>query len=433
MQIDFPEKFKPLFTPKRYKILYGGRLGLKSWSIARALLITALQQPLRVLCARELQKSIKDSVHRTLADQIELLGFSNFYEITQAGIRCNKTINGVKINSEFFFEGLRHNAAQIKSYEGVDRVWVEEAQKVSKASWDYLIPTIRKEGSEIWMSFNPELDTDETYKRFVLEPPSNSIVIKSSWRDNLWLTDDLRLEMSDCRKKSEDSYQNIYEGHCKTVVDGAIYAEEMRFLEKENRITSVPYDRTKPVHTFWDLGWTNTSIWFIQQVGFEFRIIDFYSYGYKKIDHYVQILQQKGYVYGTCYLPHDANSGQLATGKTIEAQLNGLDMKTDIAPKLGILDGINALSTVIEMCWFDKVKCADGLQSLRRYRYDINPDGSPSKLPLHDEYSHAADALRYFAVTPHVQWDVLVESKGYGESGKTLFEYDPLSEERMAV
>lgn len=426
MQIDFPEKFRFLFQPKRYKVLYGGRLGLKSWSIARALLITATQQTLRVLCARELQKSIRDSVHRLLTDQIQILNLSSFYEITQTSIKG-------KNGSEFFFEGLRHNAAQIKSYEGVDRVWIEEAQSVSRSSWDYLIPTIRKEGSEIWISFNPEFDSDETYKRFVLDPPSSAIVIKSSWRDNLWLTEDMKTEMADARRKSEDAYQNIYEGHCKSVVEGAIYANEMRFLEKENRITSVPCDRTKPVHTFWDLGWVNTSIWFVQQVGFEFHIIDFYSYGYKRIDHYIQVLQQKGYVYGTCYLPHDANSGQLATGKTMEAQLIGLGMKTDIAPKLGILDGINAVSTVMEMCFFDKVKCADGLQSLRRYRYDINPDGSPSKLPLHDEYSHAADALRYFAVTPHVQWDTIVESNGYRESGKMLSEYDPLSDERLAV
>lgn len=426
LTIDFPEKLKPLFQPKRYKVLYGGRLGLKSWSIARALLIIAAQQPLRVLCARELQKSIRDSVHRLLTDQIAILNLSSFYEITQTSIKG-------KNGSEFFFEGLRHNAAQIKSYEGVDRVWVEEAQSVSKSSWDYLIPTIRKEGSEIWISFNPELDTDETYKRFVIDPPSNAIVIKTSFRDNLWLTEDMKVEMADARRKNEDAYQNIYEGHCKSVVEGAIYANEIRFLEADNRLINVPYDKTKPVHTFWDLGWAdNTSIWFVQQIGLEFRIIDFYQNSRQSIQHYIQVLQQKGYIYGTDYLPHDARAKQLGTGKSIEEILQGLSRRVDIVPMLSIIDGINAVRTVLSQCWFDKVKCADGLQSLRRYRYDITAEGRESRLPLHDEYSHAADAFRYFATAPHVQWDTVVEAQGYGDIGKLLSDYDPLSEERLS-
>lgn len=426
MTIDFPEKLKPLFNSKRYKVLYGGRLGLKSWSVARALLIMAAQQPLRVLCARELQKSIRDSVHKLLTDQIQILNLSTFYEITQISIQG-------KNGSEFFFEGLRHNAAQIKSYEGVDRVWVEEAQSVSKSSWDYLIPTIRKEGSEIWISFNPELDTDETYKRFVIDPPSNAIVIKTSYRDNLWLTEDMQIEMSDLRRKDEDAYQNIYEGRCKSVVEGAIYANEIRFLEADNRLVNVPYDKTKPVHTFWDLGWAdNTSIWFVQQVGLEFRIIDCYQNSRQAIQHYVQVLQQRGYVYGTDYLPHDARAKQLGTGKSIEEMLQGLGRRVEVVPMLSVLDGINAVRAVISQCWFDKVKCADGLQSLRRYKYDITAEGRESRLPLHDEYSHYSDAFRYFAVTPHVQWDVIVETQEYGREGKLLSDYDPLSEERLS-
>jgi phage terminase large subunit len=119
---------------------------------------------LRVLCAREFQSSIRDSVHKLLCDQIKDLGLDSFYRIEQSAIFG---MNG----TEFSFEGIRHNVNKIKSYEGVDIAWVEEAQTTSKSSWETLIPTIRKEGSEIWVTFNPELDTDETYKRFVLKPP----------------------------------------------------------------------------------------------------------------------------------------------------------------------------------------------------------------------------------------------------------------------
>ena len=164
----FPAKLQGLFKKSRYKVLYGGRGGAKSWGIARALLIMGAKKPMRILCAREYQTSIKDSVHKLLCDQIEALGLLQFYEITQASLRG---ANG----TEFAFIGLKNNPANIKSFEGVDVCWVEEAQTVSRLSWNILIPTIRKEGSEIWVSFNPELETDETYQRFVVDRKSTRL------------------------------------------------------------------------------------------------------------------------------------------------------------------------------------------------------------------------------------------------------------------
>ena len=157
VRAEFPEKLLPLFKPKRYKVMHGGRGGAKSWVIARALLIRGVQQSTRVLCARELQNSITDSVHQLLSDQVSMLGLDAFYDVQRTVIYG---LNGTQIS----YEGLRLNASKIKSYEGVDIVWVEEAQAVSKSSWDILIPTIRKDGSEIWISFNPEFEDDETYE-----------------------------------------------------------------------------------------------------------------------------------------------------------------------------------------------------------------------------------------------------------------------------
>jgi hypothetical protein len=155
-RVRFPEPLRCLFQPNRYKILYGGRGGAKSWGVARALIIIGAERPIRILCAREFQSSISDSVHKLLSDQIELMGYGDFYTIEKASI---KGLNG----TEFSFAGIKHNVGRIKSYEGVDIVWVEEAQNVSKNSWETLIPTIRKDGSEIWVTLNPELDTDETW------------------------------------------------------------------------------------------------------------------------------------------------------------------------------------------------------------------------------------------------------------------------------
>jgi len=171
-RIEIPQKLLPLFQPKRYKVIHGGRGSAKSWSVARALVSIGATKPIRVLCARETQKSIQESVHRLLKDQIESLGLDQFYTIQE-----NKILgtNG----TEFTFAGIRQQGvANLKSYEGTDICWVEEAQVVTKKSWDVLIPTIRKPGSEIWVTFNPELDTDETFSRFVIRPPEDSIVIE---------------------------------------------------------------------------------------------------------------------------------------------------------------------------------------------------------------------------------------------------------------
>jgi phage terminase large subunit len=247
---EFPEKLSILFDPARYKVLYGGRGGAKSWGVARALLIIGARQATRILCAREFQTSIKDSVHKLLSDQIFSMGLEDFYEITQTAIRG-------KNGTEFSFAGLKNNVANIKSYEGCDICWVEEAQTTSKMSWNVLIPTIRKEGSEIWITFNPELETDETYKRFVVDPPENSIVQRVNWSDNPWFPETLRLEKDALYARDREAYNTIWEGVCRQTVDGAIFAKEMQQAEFEGRITRVPYDPIKPVLAVFDIGWAD--------------------------------------------------------------------------------------------------------------------------------------------------------------------------------
>jgi len=396
MQIQLPERIvELLFTPARYKIAWGGRGGAKSWGFARALLAMGREKPLRILCAREFQKSISESVHKLLSDQIKDLGMDDFYTVLQASI---KGANG----TEFYFAGIKHNISNVKSFEGFDIVWVEEAANVSKTSWDTLIPTIRKEGSEIWVSFNPELEEDETYQRFVINPPRNARVMKINWSDNPWFPDVLRQELEDLKAKDEDAYLNVWEGHCKQTLEGAVYAKELREATLANRITRVPYDSSNPVHTFWDLGWSDcTSIWFAQSIGFDYRIIDFVQDRQKTIAHFLKVMQDKGYVYGNDYLPHDAQSKTLASnGRSIEQLLKAAGRTVKIVPKLGIEDGINAARTVFPNCFFDEEKCADGIHSLRRYRYEVDPDtGMFSRKPVHDDYSHGADAFRYLAVS----------------------------------
>lgn len=393
-EVEFPAKLQCLFRPARYKVLYGGRGGAKSWGVASAIAILGAAKPLRVLCARELQRSIADSVHKLLSDRIRALGLENHYTILDKAIRG---ANG----TEIIFAGVRNNASSIRSMEGIDIAWVEEAQLVSRSSWDILIPTIRKAASEIWLTFNPELDTDYTYQRFVANPPADSLVVKVGWQDNPWFDQTtLPAERDDLKERDPDAYLTVWEGHCRQVLDGAIYAKELRAATEQERITRVPYDATKPVHTFWDLGRADaTAIWFAQSVGFEYRIVDFYENTQEPLQHYLQALQARGYVYGQHWLPHDAQAKQLGTERTIEERMRAAGFTVRIVPRMSIADGIDAARTIFATCWFDADKCSEGLNRLRRYRYDVDPNTKQfSREPLHDENSHAADAWRYLAI-----------------------------------
>jgi phage terminase large subunit len=393
---EFPSKAQVLFNPPktRYRVLYGGRGGAKSWAVARALLIKAAKTPLRILCAREFQTSIRDSVHKLLCDQIVALEMTSFFEITQNALRG-------KNGSEFAFVGLKNNIANVKSYEGIDICWVEEAQTVSRNSWNILIPTIRKESSEIWITFNPELETDETYQRFVAKPPADAVVQKINWSDNPWFPETLRSEKDSLKARDQEAYNQVWEGLCRQTVDGAIFGAEMAKAETENRIMKVPYDPTKPVHAVCDLGWADaTAWWFVQFIGMETRLIRYFEDTQRTMTSYLADLQSFGYVYDTIWLPHDAQNKTLAAaGRSIEDIVRSAGFKTRVLERVPVVDSINAARTIFPNCYFDRENTADGLNCLRHYRYEVDPDtGQFSRNPLHDRYSHGADAFRYIAL-----------------------------------
>jgi phage terminase large subunit len=391
----FPAKLNFLFDPSPYKVAYGGRGGTKSWGFARALLILGTQRKLRILCARETQKSIRDSVHQLLVTQMQDLGLEDFYRVEKAAIYG---ANGTTI----LFAGLKHNVDNLKSMEAISVCWVEEAQGVSKASWDKLIPTLfRIPDCELWISFNPDLESDNTYQRFVVDPPPGAVVQKLTWKDNPWFPEGLRREMEDARRRNIDEYNHIWEGVCINTLANAIYASELRAVDTENRIRRVPYDPSKPVDTAWDLGFGDmVSIWMFQSFPMEFRIIDYEEGEREAIHHYLAELQKRPYMWGTDYLPWDGGLKALGTGKSIEELMRAAGRKVRVAPRLPITDGINAARTIFPLCWFDESKCAEGIRHLRCYRYgELQSVEGPSRAPLHDLHSHASDAWRTLAVS----------------------------------
>jgi phage terminase large subunit len=284
------------------------------------------------------------------------------------------------------------------SFEGVDRVWVEEAQTVTKRSWDILVPTIRKPDSEIWISFNPDMDSDETYVRFVEDPPDDSIVVNVNWHDNPWFPEVLKREMEALKKRDPDAYENVWEGKCKSVVDGAIYLREIQAMHAEKRIRNVPYDPLLKVHTVWDLGWNDQmSIILVQKLASELRIIEYIEDSHRTLAEYVADLGTRPYRWGVDFLPHDGSAKDYKTGKSAQEILSGLGRRVDIVPKLDVESGIKAGRLAFPRCYFDKDKALRLVDCLKRYRRSIPVTTNEPGAPLHDEYSHGADAFRYLA------------------------------------
>jgi phage terminase large subunit len=387
---QFPDKLEFLFEPHRYKVAYGGRGSGKSWGFARALLALGASKTLRILCAREVQKSIKDSVHTLLNDQIQSMGLGAFYEVLEAEIRGQ---NGTQIR----FAGLATNTVEsIKSFEGCDIVWVEEAQTVSKRSWDILIPTIRKENSEIWVSFNPDIDTDDTYQRFVVNPPENAKVVKINYYDNPWFPKVLEEERLHSKIHNPD-YANIWEGDCKAAVDGAIYANEIREAQENGRITTVPYDPMLKVHVVMDLGFNDSmSIIMVQRGVSDVRIINYIEDNHRTLDSYSGEIKSLNYNWGQLFLPHDGKSKDFKYGLSAEDIMRKQGWDVRIVPIANIESGIRLARMHFHKCYFDK-SVNRLLECLKNYRRTVNSATNEPGAPLHDEYSHGADAFRYMA------------------------------------
>lgn len=419
MRLRIPEAFADLFTPKRYKVYYGGRGGAKSWAFAIALLSMGMNRPIRVLCARELQVSIADSVHKLLSDIINAHeGMGAFYEVQNKAIIGN---NG----TEFSFKGLKHNSNEIKSYEGVDYVWVEEAQAVSDKSWEILIPTIRKDGSEIWICFNPKNATDPTYQRFVTNKRDGSIVRKVGWRDNPFFPAVLEEERQHLLKTDPEAYDHIWEGDFDTRYSGAVYA---KWVRQEQISTLVRHDPNYPVYTAWDLGYGDTTAIVFYQIGNgEVFIIDYYETNQEDVHHYCQALYGKEIIVNerdmktgdvldwrfgepmeehkhrmeynyhpdrAHNVPHDADNKIMAAGgKSIVEQARKFGIRMIVWAAASQIDSQEALRSVLPRCWINQETAADFVQSLMHYHYEYDDDRKIySKVPVHDWSSNGCDA-----------------------------------------
>jgi phage terminase large subunit len=401
-EIRLPPKIVDVFEGEaRYRGAYGGRGSGKTRSFALMTAVAGYRHGMsglsgQILCAREHLNSLDESSLEEVKAAIKSVSWLlSYYEIGEKFVRSRDG----RIN--YVFAGLRRNLDSIKSKARIIIAWVDEAEGVSDAAWQKLIPTVREDNSEIWVTWNPETKHSATHRRFRVNPPQDSKICEINWQDNPYFPKVLDKERKEDLKLRPDDYGHIWDGDMKVHADGAYYAVEMREAKAEGRITNVPYDRAVGVVTAWDLGvGDSTSIWFAQFVGAEVRLIDYYESSGVGLDHYVALLNSKGYIYESHVLPHDVRVRELGSGKSRLETLGALGVRPiTIAPQLMVDDGIQSVRSMIPRCWFDAEKCERGVDAIRQYRRDYDDKGMTWRgRPLHDWTSHCADALRYLAV-----------------------------------
>ena len=208
MKVELARAFEELLTTKvRYKLYYGGRAGGKSFAFADALITLATSKTLLIACVREVQNSIKDSVYKLLSDRIHFYGLDGDYRFYE-----DRIVN-LRNKSKFIFKGILESHAQnIKSLEGVDICWCEEAQKISQKAWEILDPTIRKPNAEIWLSLNREEEADPVWKALALKPDEDTIVRKVNYYDNPYCPDNMKKLALKTKAQNYDEYLHVWEG-----------------------------------------------------------------------------------------------------------------------------------------------------------------------------------------------------------------------------
>lgn len=421
--IDTPRKLLPALGDARYIALYGGRAGTKSHFFAEKLIERCLMKRTRWACIREVQGTLRESVRQLLVDKIAKFGLEHKFEVLESEIRGPN-------ESLIIFKGMQsYNAANIKSLEDFDGAWVEEAQTLSEVSLRMLRPTIRKDGSQIWFSWNPRYETDPVDLFFRgKNPPKDAIIISVNWYDNPWFNDTLKAEKDADYAADPEIAEHVWGGGYERISAGAYYAKHIASLERSERVGMLGYNPALgPVYTSWDLGVDDyTAIWFAQIYHVDYtprvRIIDYYEASglgaedivKSALPEYTQDIQErveamfelgrdKRFEYGRHFFPHDIGMREWGAGaKTRVQTVNALGIplgKINRGVAQNPEERINAVRQLLPMCEFNQTeRVMIGLNHLRRYSRKVNEKLGIYLGPQHDEHSHAADSFGEFAI-----------------------------------
>lgn len=406
IKIPTARVFKPLLNPSRYKGAWGGRGSGKSHFFAGLLIEDCLiTRSTRAVCIREVQKTLKESSKRLIEDKLkdfglgEADGFKIFNEVIQT------PGDGV-----ITFQGMQdHNAESIKSLEGFNRAWVEEAQTLSGRSLSLLRPTIRAKDSELWFSWNPRRKNDPVDEMLRGQTlPTGAVVVRANWSDNPLLPVVLNQERLDCLQTQPDQYEHIWEGGYATVNVGAYFAVQLSEARKQNRIGRVAADPLLTYKLFMDIGGTGAksdafAIWAVQVVGREIRVLNYYESVGQPIQAHLEWMRNNGYTpeRTTVWLPHDGAQNDKVFAVSYQSAFEANGYSVEVVPNQGkgaASQRIEAVRRWLPSCWFNEETCKAGIEALGWYHEKRDETRSVGLGPDHDWSSHGSDAFGLMAV-----------------------------------
>lgn len=406
IKIPTARVFKPLLNPSRYKGAWGGRGSGKSHFFAGLLIEDCLiTRSTRAVCIREVQKTLKESSKRLIEDKLkdfglgEADGFKIFNEVIQT------PGDGV-----ITFQGMQdHNAESIKSLEGFNRAWVEEAQTLSGRSLSLLRPTIRAKDSELWFSWNPRRKNDPVDEMLRGQTlPTGAVVVRANWSDNPLLPVVLNQERLDCLQTQPDQYEHIWEGGYATVNVGAYFAVQLSEARKQNRIGRVAADPLLTYKLFMDIGGTGAksdafAIWAVQVVGREIRVLNYYESVGQPIQAHLEWMRNNGYTpeRTTVWLPHDGAQNDKVFAVSYQSAFEANGYSVEVVPNQGkgaASQRIEAVRRWLPSCWFNEETCKPGIEALGWYHEKRDEARSVGLGPDHDWSSHGSDAFGLMAV-----------------------------------
>jgi phage terminase large subunit len=406
-QIQLPPKLIPVFLGEAmYRGAYGGRGSAKSRSFAKMAAVQGMRcadanEAGVIVCGREFQNSLADSSFSEVKMAILSEPFlTDFYDIGDNYIRTKDK----KI--EFAFCGLRHNLDSIKSKSRIRLLYVDEAEPVSDKAWEKVIPTVREEGAEIWLTWNPERKKSATNMRFRLDPPKSSKIVELNWRDNPWFPENLNVKRLEDKEKRPDSYGHVWEGDYIQVQTGAYFARQITQARADHRIGLVPKDPLMTIRAFWDIGGTGAkadacAIWICQFVGLQCRVLDYYEAVGQELSVHVNWLFDNGYEKALIYLPHDGVNNDKVYNVSYESELRKAGFKVQVVPNQGAgaaNQRVEAARRAFPFIYIDEEKCQGGLDAISWYHEKQDEQRGIGLGPCHDWSSHGADAFGMMAV-----------------------------------
>lgn len=408
-QIQIPPKLIPLFTvPGDYRGAYGGRGSGKTRTFAKMTAVRAYQWAMKgddgtIVCGREYMNSLAESSFAEVEAAIKSEPWmADFFDIGENYIRTRNCPGRI----DYSFIGLRRNLDSVKSKSKINLLWVDEADPVTDTAWEKVIPSVREEDSEIWVTWNPERKNSATHKRFRVDPPERSAILEMNWRDNPWFPAILERKRLADQEKRPDSYDHVWEGDFVGLVEGAYFAKQLSAARANGQITNISADPLMRIRAYFDIGGTgNTSdavsIWIAQSIGPRVLVLNYYEAVGQDLATHVNWLRANGYANAVCILPHDGKTHDKVFPVTFESELTKAGFSVEVVPNMGrgaALKRIEAVRRLLPNIWFNKDTTIGGLEALGAYHERQDEIRGIGLGPNHNWASHGADSFGLLAV-----------------------------------